>query len=306
MIQLSGDCVEVAGLKTLTEFCPAKINPYLAVTGRRDDGFHELVSVVAPISIGDTLEVTAANTDFRMSCDDPDLPTDGSNLVMQAAQVFRRKSGWTGGAVFNLKKRVPSGAGLGGGSSDAVGALRALNRLSGALLDGEALHAAAAEIGSDCPLFLHDGPVVMRGRGEQIALNQRIAAALSGRELLVVKPNFGVNTAWAYGEMARRAPSSYRGAADAEASLSRWDPGAIALDDQGFNSFTPIVGSKFPAIPAMAQRLQSDFGVKLHMSGSGSACFVWLSNEIDGGALTETIKAGWGADIWVGVARCRG
>ena len=181
LIQLRGVFVEVGGLETFTEFCPAKINPYLAVTGRRGDGFHELVSVVAPISVGDTLEVTAAEAGFSLSCDDPDLPTDGSNLVMKAAEMFRRKSGWKGGAEFRLQKRVPSGAGLGGGSSDAMGALRALNRLSGELLDPAALQEVAAEIGSDCPLFLHDGPVVMRGRGELIELNDGIAATLRGR-----------------------------------------------------------------------------------------------------------------------------
>ena len=293
-------------METFTEFCPAKINPYLAVTGRRGDGFHELVSVVAPISVGDTLEVTAAEAGFSLSCDDPDLPTDGSNLVMKAAEMFRRKSGWKGGAEFRLQKRVPSGAGLGGGSSDAMGALRALNRLSGELLDPAALQEVAAEIGSDCPLFLHDGPVVMRGRGELIELNDGIAATLRGCQLLVVKPSFGVNTAWAYGEMARQAPSSYRLATDAEADLSRWNTRAASPNDMGFNSFTTVVGGKYPAIPAMAQRLKSEFGIKLHMSGSGSACFMWVNDDTDVSALTETIRSGWGTSFWIAEAGCLG
>lgn len=291
-------------LDALTEFCPAKINPYLAVTGKRGDGFHDLVSIVAPINVGDTLEVKARLAGFRLTCDDPELPTDCDNLVMRAATVFCEMSGWTGGAEFHLRKRIPSGAGLGGGSSDAVGALRALNTLSGGLLDAEALHAAAAAVGSDCPLFLSAGPVVIRGRGERVEADAPIAAKLRNRELLVLKPGFGVNTAWAYREMASQAPAAYLPAGAVAADISRWREAKLDPTDLGFNSFTAVVGRKFPAIPAMVQRLQAEFGVALHLSGSGSACFVWLDAGIDGAAVEQQVRDGWGAEIWTARARC--
>ena len=148
-------------------FSPAKINLFLAVTGRRADGFHDLVSVVAPLDFGDELSVGAANG-FVLECDDPAVPVDGSNLILKAAAAFSAATKFKGGAHFKLTKRIPMGAGLGGGSSNAVTALRALNRLSGGLASEAQLEAIAAALGSDCVLFLKSAPMVMRGRGERV------------------------------------------------------------------------------------------------------------------------------------------
>ena len=163
--------------------CPAKLNLLLAVTGRRPDGFHELVSVVAPVALADTLTVEPA-AEFSLSCDDPTVPTDGTNLVLKAAAAFRTATGWRGGAKFTLAKCIPAGAGLGGGSSDAAIALKALNQLAGNPLAPDALATVAAGVGSDCALFIAGGPVVMRGRGEKVErLPEAVAARLRGRRL---------------------------------------------------------------------------------------------------------------------------
>jgi 4-diphosphocytidyl-2-C-methyl-D-erythritol kinase len=194
---------------------PAKLNLFLAVTGRRADGFHDLVSVAAPVEFGDTLTVEATGGGrgtgggFELACDDATVPVDETNLVLKAAHAFRAATGWRGGAKFFLQKRIPLGAGLGGGSSDAVAALRALNALAGAPLAPVALAEVAARLGSDCALFLHDRPVVMRGRGERIEpLPAAAAARLRGRRVLIFKPGFGVATAWAYAQMSSFAKAS--------------------------------------------------------------------------------------------------
>ena len=183
-------------------FSPAKLNLFLAVTGRRADGFHDLVSVAAPLDFGDQLEARSrergAGSQFTLTCDQPEVPVDGGNLVLKAAAAFVAATGWQGGVDFTLTKRIPVGAGLGGGSSNAVAALRALNQLSGGALAGEKLAAVAASLGSDCALFLHNAPVVMRGRGERIeALPASAAARLRGRRVLLFKPSFGISTPWA-------------------------------------------------------------------------------------------------------------
>src|SRR6478609_7570506 len=122
-------------------FSPAKLNLFLAVTGRRADGFHDLVSLVSPLSFGDELVVeikgqrTAGGERFTLECDHPEVPVDGSNLILRAAEAFAVVANWQGGAHFRLTKRIPVGAGLGGGSSNAAAALRALNRLAGGRLD---------------------------------------------------------------------------------------------------------------------------------------------------------------------------
>jgi 4-diphosphocytidyl-2-C-methyl-D-erythritol kinase len=123
-------------VEALILFSPAKINLFLAITGRRADGFHDLVSVVAPLDFGDHLELRpAAAGTFVLECDEPAVPLGEENLILRAAREFVAGTGWRGGARFRLRKRIPIGAGLGGGSSNAVAALRGLNQLSGGALD---------------------------------------------------------------------------------------------------------------------------------------------------------------------------
>jgi 4-diphosphocytidyl-2-C-methyl-D-erythritol kinase len=294
-------------MSALTVFSPAKLNLFLAITGRRADGFHDLLSLAAPVAWGDTLTVDGAR-DFSLECNDPEVPVDGRNLIMKAVQEFRDATGWPGGAHFRLEKNIPIGAGLGGGSSNAAAALRALNFLAGTRLLPPALADIAARIGSDCPLFLFDGPVVMRGRGEQIEpLSVSAAGRLLGREVLIFKPAFSIGTAWAYGEMAKSAPSLYLPVPAAEAKLAAWLSGTdaeqvpteTALGASGgspllFNNMEGVAFRKFPALPLMIQHLQREFGLEAHMSGSGSACFALLSKNSPVREITQAIQEAWG------------
>ncbi len=288
----------------MTLFSPAKLNLFLAITGRRADGFHELVSVAAPLDWGDTLRVERAEV-YSLTCDDPAVPVDESNLVLKAAEAFRAASGWTGGARFALEKRIPIGAGLGGGSSNAAAAMRALNELAGGVLDAGALVEVAAKVGSDCALFLQGGPVAMRGRGETVEpLGASAAARLRGRRVLVFKPAFGISTAWAYAQMVARAPGSYLPAGDAEARLAAWmgDDGA-AGEELLFNNMEAAAFAKFPALPLLLERLRAEFGLRPRMSGSGSACFAFLREEARVEVLTARIREAWGESAFVVSAR---
>jgi 4-diphosphocytidyl-2-C-methyl-D-erythritol kinase len=282
-------------------FAPAKINLFLAVTGRRPDGFHDLVSLVAPVAWGDTLRLEPAAEEFTLECDDHGVPRDETNLVLKAARAFRAATGWTGGARFFLEKRIPMGAGLGGGSSDAAAALRGLNQLSGGLLPAPALERLASEIGSDCPLFLRDGPVVMRGRGERIeTLSETAKARLRGRRVLIFKPPFGVPTPWAYGRLAADAAGNYLPAPAAEAQLARWiDREAALVDELLFNSFEPAVFAKFVALPVLLAELRKRFRAHPGMSGSGSACFLFLSENTPVSELVTAIRSAWGNPAFV-------
>ncbi len=288
----------------LSIFAPAKLNLFLAVTGRRADGFHDLVSVASRIDCGDTLRVEWA-PEFSLTCDDPAVPVDETNLVLKAARAFVAATHWQGAAKFSLEKRIPMGAGLGGGSSDAVAALRGLNRLAGEPLDGPALAAMAAQLGSDCPLFLHDGPVVMRGRGERIAaLPAGAAARVRGRRVLVFKPAFGIATPWAYARLAATAPAGYVSATETEARLAAWtaDPHA-AVETLLFNSMEPPAFAKFLALPALLDQLRTDFRIAPRMSGSGSACFAILREDAVVAPIAAAIRGAWGESAWVIEAR---
>lgn len=274
---------------------PAKLNLFLAVTGRRSDGFHDLVSVAAPVGLCDLLHVEPA-AGFSLTCDDSAVPLDDTNLVLKAAQVFQRATGWKGGATFFLEKRIPMGAGLGGGSSDGAAALRALNELAGKPLEPLALEKLGAEIGSDCALFLRGGPVVMRGRGERIeALPPSAAARLSGRRVLIFKPPFGISTPWAYARLAAGAPQSYLPAAEAEARLASWINDAHApLEALLFNNMEGPAFEKFVALPVLLAKLRAVFGYVPRMSGSGSACFALLPDDAPVAEISEVIRAEWG------------
>jgi 4-diphosphocytidyl-2-C-methyl-D-erythritol kinase len=289
-------------LSTLSIFSPAKLNLFLAVTGRRTDGFHDLVSVVAPVEFGDTLRIEAGDAgEFALECDDAAVPTGEENLVLRAARLFAEKTGWGGGAKFFLEKRIPMGAGLGGGSSNAVAALRGLNSLSGELLRGAELAAVAARLGSDCALFLPGGPVVMRGRGERVEpLSAETAARLRGQRVLIFKPGFSISTPWAYAQLAADAGKNYLPAAEAEARLAAWLGHAKApLEALLFNSFERPAFWKFPALPVLLDSLGTKFGLATRLSGSGSACFALLPDGTEVEAVKSHIREAWGATAWV-------
>lgn len=280
---------------------PAKLNLFLAITGRRADGFHDLVSVATPVEFGDTLTVVRRDAGFSLECDDPALEVDETNLVLRAARAFAEATGWVGGAHFSLAKRIPMGAGLGGGSSNASVALQALNQLAGEPLTAEALAQVAARLGSDCVLFLQGGPVVMRGRGEDVRpVSLRAAERLRGRRVLIFKPPFGISTVWAYRRMAALAPASYLPAAEAEARLAAWagdsDAPAEALL---FNNMEPVAFTKFIALPVALACLKAEFGLAPRMSGSGSACFAFLPEDAPMAAITKRVHELWGTTALV-------
>lgn len=244
---------------------------------------------------GDLLHVEPAQ-EFTLVCDDPSVPVDETNLVLKAAQAFRAATSWSGGAKFTLEKRIPMGAGMGGGSSDAVAALRGLNGLAGNPLNEDALEKLGAGLGSDCPLFLRNAPVVMRGRGERIEpLPESVRVRLSGKRVLIFKPPFGISTPWAYGRLVSSAPQSYLPPADAEARLARW-LGATTLppDRLHFNSFEPPAFTKFIALPVLLRELRTRFDFVAGMTGSGSACFGWLNDDAPVAELLMAIREAWG------------
>ncbi len=299
----------VKATPSATIHSPAKINLFLAVTGRREDGYHDLLSVAVPLEFGDELRAevvkpdSAGNRPPPLVCDDLRLPVDESNLVLKAARIFQADTGWTEPVSFSLTKRIPVGSGLGGGSSNGVAALRALNELSGAGLVRGPLAEMAVRIGSDCPLFLPGGPVIMRGRGERVEpLPPPAARRLIGRRVLLFKPaDLAVSTAWAYGRVAAGAPASYLPAADAEQRLADWVAGTAGPEELLFNNLEPVVFRKYLALPTLLDQLRRRFGLAAGMSGSGSACFALLTDNAPVEAITAFIREAWGPECFVQV-----
>ncbi|MEE9543905.1 MAG: 4-(cytidine 5'-diphospho)-2-C-methyl-D-erythritol kinase [Thermodesulfobacteriota bacterium] len=176
---------------------PAKINLLLRVLRKRDDGYHDILSVIQPIGLYDEISIeTGAGEGISVGCDSPEVPVDRTNLAYIAAEFFLKITGFKSSVSIQITKNIPVGAGLGGGSSDAASVLLGLNELLKAGLSRKRLMEIAAELGSDVPLFILKGPVVATGRGE---LLRRIE--LPSYQYVLINPGFSVSTAWAYANL---------------------------------------------------------------------------------------------------------
>ncbi len=267
------------------KFSPCKVNLMLAITGVRPDGFHELVSLVTPTRFGDELYVEISDSD-SLKCNMEGVPCDSSNLVMRAAEIFRRASGRTERFAFDLQKKIPAGAGLGGGSSNGAAALAAVNELCGNPLPMSKLADLAAELGSDCPLFLSNSPVVMRGRGEKVfPLFGAARRCLERVKFFVFKPEFSINTGWAYSQM-KKNPSDYIDRDLAENIISEWLENPCVFNLPLVNNMQIEAFKKYPALEVAIEEIKKRFRVPCMMSGSGSACFA-VVNDLDGCALKQ-------------------
>ena len=266
-------------------FAPAKINLSLRVLGRRADGFHDLESLMCPVSVGDTLDVTRrAAGGLEFVCDDPTLPAGDDNLVVRAARLFCQARGIEPRVRIALTKRIPHGAGLGGGSSDAATTLRALDRLFDTHLSREALAALAAELGSDVPFFIYESAAIIRGRGERV----EPVAFPHALPLLLIKPPFGVPTPWAYSRWrdAREIPD-----VPYAAQAFPWGELVNDLERPVFEKYIFLADLKcwLLAQPEAAGAL---------LSGSGATVFALLREKDAVLALGERVTQEFGPELW--------
>ena len=262
----------------------AKINLTLRVMGRREDGYHEIETLIVPVGVADRVTVEEGNG-FEFSCDDPTVPGDEGNLVVKAARLFFRETGVKPGVRVGLEKRVPHGAGLGGGSSDAAAALRGLDEFYGTGLARERMMGMAAELGSDVPVFVDGGAAWCRGRGEiveGVEFPERLPVAL-------LKPEFGVPTPWAY--------KMWAGSRERE---------GVRYGAQEFgwgrleNDLERPVFEKYVALGAMKEWLREQPEVAgALMSGSGSTMFAVLREKGMGEGLGARAREMFGEGLWV-------
>lgn len=257
-------------------FSPAKINLLLAIHQKLDDGFHELSSIVVACDFGDyiTIEPSSAQSD-SIDCTDPSVPCDSSNLIAKAMHCLRKEIDLPHVYHFHLEKNIPSGAGYGGGSSNAITALKAVLSLSNRNLEPSVLARIAAEIGSDCSFFLNPVPSFMRGRGERIeALPTHLAESILGTEIVLYKPNFSIATAQAYQQLH---PKAYKTENETDQSIADFAE-SIDFSKLLYNSFSQQHEEKYMALYVLLSELRAA-GIPSLISGSGSGCFSLLVGE---------------------------
>ena len=269
---------------------PAKLNLSLRVLGKREDGFHEIDTLMVKVDgLSDILTFEDA-PNLRFSCDDESIPADESNLVLKAVRTFENVTGLTCKVKIHLEKQIPHGAGLAGGSSDAATTMLALNQLNDSPLSPAALSAAAATIGSDIPFFLTSGSARCTGRGEIICPLSDIPPL----RVLLLKPEFAVATPDAYGRWKNALPI----------------PG-ISYEPVDFtwgrlvNDLELPVFQKHRFLAELKQWLL-DRGLTALMSGSGSTVFAILRDSDDPREIGKLARTELDPNLWVWAGKTRG
>ena len=258
----------------------AKVNLVLRILAKRPDGFHDIETLMVPVSLADEIDIEVSEgSGIELKCDQFDIPIGPDNLVWRAVEVFQRHTGLGFQTRIALQKNIPHGAGLGGGSSDAAAVLKALDQLHNTRLVPQTLEEMAAMIGSDTPFFVRSRPALCRGRGEVV----RAADDIPPAKILLLKPPFPVSTGWAYQAWNPHTP----------ASGARQFHGRIEL----VNDLEGPVFHKFLLLPVIkAWLLEQEEVAAAMMSGSGSTLLAIIRG--DACSLAQRAKTRFGPNVW--------
>ena len=267
----------------------AKVNLTLEVLHKREDGYHELTTILQSVDLWDRLAVDPADS-LSLATNDPALPIDESNLVMRAARLLRDEAGVTAGARIRLEKRIPVAAGLGGGSSDAAAALWALNRTWGIRWPVKRLQALGERLGMDVPFFLGKGRAMATGRGERL----KPLPGAGGLALVLVNPNFPLPTKEVY----QRVPAGWsaEGAGTRRMLEALRSRSARRVAAALTNNLETVVEPAVPAIGRMKAALLAAGALGAVMSGSGPTVFGVARSLDQAQAIRRRVnRAGWSA-----------
>lgn len=248
---------------------PAKINLFLEVLRRRDDGYHELRTLMCCIGLCDTLKVTLGGTADRIRCDHPDVPGDESNLALRAAELFNhtligQSEIEPKHVTIELTKRIPTGAGLGGGSSDAAAVLNLLNDVYKNPFNVAQLQHMALALGADVPFFILQQPALAGGIGEQL----EFFGGLSPWKVVVVYPGFGISTAQVFENLNLGLTKCKK-----KLRYSLFDQGKFDPSRHLCNDLETVAMRRFPVLGEIKKDLLNQGAIGSLMTGSGSAVF---------------------------------
>lgn len=271
-------------MNTLTLLAPAKLNLSLRVLGKRDDGFHEIDTLMVKLpGLSDRLDFTSAES-FSFQCNDASLPSDESNLAVKAVRAYEAAAGTACRFAISLQKSIPHGAGLGGGSSDAAAVLMGLDQLHNGRLGTAQLHEIAASLGSDIPFFLTNGAARCSGRGEII----KPAPSPAALRVLLLKPAFVAPTPEAYSHW----------------NSSRELPG-ISYAEQQIGDLTltndlerPVFAKHFFLAELKQWLLERCETAAAMLCGSGSTVFAVLHDDADPAELARCARHELDPGLW--------
>jgi len=258
----------MAPTKKLQFKTPAKINLGLHIHKKREDGFHELETILQMVTWFDELQLEGTSEKVELFCDTPEIPNDETNLVVKAARLLQKHfPGSCAGVNITLKKSIPSGAGLGGGSGNAAGVLLALNHLWDLKISRENLIAISAELGSDVPFFLMSPCAIGTGKGEILEpINNPI-----NLYILMIYPNLPLSTPWVYGNLKLKLTKHKNNISILANFLMRSE--FAQLGAALYNDLEPVVFKRYPEILEIKNELLRSGAGGALLSGSGSTVF---------------------------------
>ena len=268
---------------TLTVQAYAKVNLTLEVLRERDDGYHEIMSVLQTISLTDSISFDSSET-LEFSCDFPDLQTE-DNLVMRAARLLKEVTGSQKGATINLNKRIPVAAGLGSGATDAAYTLVGLDRWWGTNMPFLRLMELAAELGSDVSFFLHGGTALAEGRGEVVTPLPSVPEMWL--VLLIPPINVADKTAQLYAQLKDEHFTSGDITKTFVDNVNRWvRPDASML----YNVFEHVAYDFYSGLSDYRSQFTSAGAADVHVAGAGPALFTVVSDKAKGEDIVKNLK----------------
>ncbi len=276
-------------MTTLYEGAFAKINLTLDVLGRREDGYHDLSSIMQTVSIRDDIELDiGTGKPWKLTCDKDFVPCDSSNLAWKAAEAFFKATGMDpDGLEIRITKRIPAQAGLGGGSADAAAVLRALNRHYGAPMSILALAELGALVGSDVPFCVLCGTALVEGRGERI----RKLADMPDCCIVVCKPNFSCSTAELYAKLDASTIGKRPDNTAMQSALLAGD--LLGVAQNLCNVFDPVVTQEHLELNYIKSIFNSYGSIGQQMTGSGSAVFAIVENFEYAAVICNMLKGNY-------------
>lgn len=264
-----------ADMKTVkTVLAPTKINIILRVLGRRENGYHDLFMLNEKLQLHDdiSIEVKSGAPEIKITCDDPSVPCDQTNICYKAAKAILCDST---SLHIHITKRIPVAAGLGGGSSDAAAVLKGLNELLDLNLSTEKLATMGVKLGADVPFFLHEGPATCEGIGEKITPMGK----LPNMWILLINPNFPVSTKWVYEEFDKLHGLQLTQINQDVSSLPRFFKELKDVAGVVHNDLELVTAEKYPEIKQIKKLLEDHGAVKSWMSGSGPTVIGMFGSE---------------------------
>ncbi len=275
---------------------PAKINLWLEVIGKREDGFHDISSLMLPISVFDriSLGVRPGSGTISVACDASEIPSDHRNLAWRAAELYLMASGKRAGVDIGIEKLIPWGAGLGGGSSDAAGVLAALNSFFENTVSPGELETLALALGADVPFFLNPRPALATGIGEKLEFT-RFAPDYP---LLLIKPPVNVPTGWVYQSLKLTK-------CKAQIKLSSFQEDPYQFGDLVENDLESVTVPQYPVIAEIKRWLIGQGALTASMSGSGPTVFGIFSSARAAADAAAIAQKEW-SDCWVHTAQVIG